>query len=323
MPNLIKKIFFPKKAKIAEIKNNFNEIKSKFLVSEDDILRSAKREIKQREMPMPVWETKLRKRTEQKMYNVYKKLEELRQEASNLKNYELANEIADFVAKLRKKHDTIRAIRESNLRKTATIDFLTQTYAFEVLKELSYRAIKRKGIHSFAFIDIDNFKAINDKLGYHFGSLVLKKFGEALNDSITNYVKDKNLVADKNYFIGRVGGDEFLIYLNLPTQNMIELLKEVDKNFVNKINSDFQLPLELRKNVPTISVGIHSLKQAENKKEYAEMREKLDELLRIAKGKAEKAENAAGFAEAIRAGNKGKIAYVDQKGEKIEFKLRK
>jgi len=272
---------------------------------------------------MPVWETKLRKRTEQKMYNVYKKLEELRQEASNLKNYELANEIADFVAKLRKKHDTIRAIRESNLRKTATIDFLTQTYAFEVLKELSYRAIKRKGIHSFAFIDIDNFKAINDKLGYHFGSLVLKKFGEALNDSITNYVKDKNLVADKNYFIGRVGGDEFLIYLNLPTQNMIELLKEVDKNFVNKINSDFQLPLELRKNVPTISVGIHSLKQAENKKEYAEMREKLDELLRIAKGKAEKAENAAGFAEAIRAGNKGKIAYVDQKGEKIEFKLRK
>lgn len=60
--------------------------------------------------------------------------------------------------------------------------------------------LEKKGI--YIFLDIDNFKAINDNFGHEGGDKVLKESAEIL----TNYFKDKALVA-------RVGGDEFNLYI--------------------------------------------------------------------------------------------------------------
>ena len=57
---------------------------------------------------------------------------------------------------------------------------------------------------ALCYIDLDDFKAFNDKYGYAKGSDVIKMTGEALP-----YAKDE--YADQQDFVGHIGGDDFLI----------------------------------------------------------------------------------------------------------------
>ncbi len=66
--------------------------------------------------------------------------------------------------------------------------------------------------HVLFIVDIDNFKAINDNLGHHFGDLVL---GEVARDLKNNFRG-----AD---IIGRIGGDEFIVFVRqLSNKAIIE-----------------------------------------------------------------------------------------------------
>ncbi len=58
-----------------------------------------------------------------------------------------------------------------------------------------------KLMHAIYFIDLDNFKTINDTLGHDFGDEILSLTGKKL----TSLVSERDMVA-------RVGGDEFLIF---------------------------------------------------------------------------------------------------------------
>ncbi len=51
-------------------------------------------------------------------------------------------------------------------------------------------------------LDIDNFKLINDTFGHTFGDTVIENFATDVKDSV-----------DENTVVGRIGGDEFLIYI--------------------------------------------------------------------------------------------------------------
>ena len=72
------------------------------------------------------------------------------------------------------------------------------------------------------FIDLDNFKEINDKYGHHMGDLILKKVGEVIRNSIR----------DLDYAF-RYGGDEFVILLF--TSN--DVLKIISQRLFKKVNS--------------------------------------------------------------------------------------
>lgn len=61
------------------------------------------------------------------------------------------------------------------------------------------------------FLDLDQFKDINDSLGHHFGDELLRRIPARLN-----------LALRKTDFVGRHGGDEFLIALHRESRHLIE-----------------------------------------------------------------------------------------------------
>jgi diguanylate cyclase (GGDEF)-like protein len=92
-----------------------------------------------------------------------------------------------------------RDIRDLSLR-----DELTHLYnrrGFYLLAEQALRLAQRSRTpFSVLFIDLDNFKQINDTLGHEMGSTFLREVAELL----ASFVRRSDVV-------GRVGGDEFVI----------------------------------------------------------------------------------------------------------------
>lgn len=88
----------------------------------------------------------------------------------------------------------------------ATTDVLTSAYNRRQLEVLLTQAIRsarrRKTVGSFIFIDVDNFKSINDNFGHDQGDRVLKQISEVLHENL----RDSDV-------IGRLGGDEFGVIL--------------------------------------------------------------------------------------------------------------
>lgn len=97
-------------------------------------------------------------------------------------------------------------LRQSNIRlaQVATLDQLTglytkQTAIFTLKKEIDYA--KRNGSQvAVCFIDMNNFKQINDRFGHTVGDTALSKVAKRLMES----VRPEDIIA-------RFGGDEFII----------------------------------------------------------------------------------------------------------------
>jgi diguanylate cyclase (GGDEF)-like protein len=65
------------------------------------------------------------------------------------------------------------------------------------------------------FMDIDQFKSINDTLGHHVGDMLLKNVAEALKKNIRRTDTATRLGNDlSDFLIARLGGDEFTILLS-------------------------------------------------------------------------------------------------------------
>ncbi len=91
------------------------------------------------------------------------------------------------------------------------------------------------------FIDIDDFKNVNDQFGHHNGDLALKELGTRLQRS----VRDSDTVA-------RIGGDEFIIVLeNIRTkENVVKVAEKV----ISRISDPFQIQDQTI--LITVSIGI-------------------------------------------------------------------
>lgn len=108
---------------------------------------------------------------------------------------------------------TARALHHfQQLESMAILDGLTNMYNRhyfdQKLREEVHRIKRREhGILTCAFIDIDNFKSINDSFGHQVGDQVLKRVAE----SIMQCIRDYDICA-------RYGGDEFIILLPSDSQ---------------------------------------------------------------------------------------------------------
>lgn len=89
----------------------------------------------------------------------------------------------------------------------ATVDTLTKAYNLGYFRECLDRAVKTHGITgepvALLFIDVDNFKTVNDTYGHMRGDQVLKAVGQAIL-----------LAIRKQDMVFRYGGDEFAVILN-------------------------------------------------------------------------------------------------------------
>lgn len=88
-------------------------------------------------------------------------------------------------------------------------------------------SINNKGANGALFvIDVDNFKAVNDNLGHLSGDKVLKSISSMLLE-----------IFFENSIIGRIGGDEFIIFLkDIKSQ---ELLYKKANELINGFRRDF------------------------------------------------------------------------------------
>src|SRR5574344_175044 len=98
---------------------------------------------------------------------------------------------------------TLEYIEEQSLLKAAHLDTLTETYRRSYfVKNVKDKLENTSEKGALIFMDVDNFKGINDKYGHSSGDIVLMKLGNCL----------KNFCKDKKAYIARSGGDEFLLY---------------------------------------------------------------------------------------------------------------
>ena len=92
-------------------------------------------------------------------------------------------------------------------------DLLNRTAAEKAYKEMQQDKDFDSG--TLLFIDVDNFKKVNDKYGHLFGDLVLVEISNILNH-YCNTLLPKNKVK-----ITRIGGDEFVVITSISEFNLI------------------------------------------------------------------------------------------------------
>lgn len=113
--------------------------------------------------------------------------------------------------------------QNTNLRKAARQDVMTKVHNRRAFYE-DIKALKATGQPLTAiFIDLDNFKNVNDRLGHVEGDLVL----QLATDFINNLLKPKHRLY-------RMGGDEFVVMTHqLSWQDICQLAHSVHKKFAD------------------------------------------------------------------------------------------
>ncbi|WP_415314007.1 GGDEF domain-containing protein [Clostridium perfringens] len=98
---------------------------------------------------------------------------------------------------------TIKKIGE-NLVKDHLTEVYNKRYIDQKFSKESNRNLKESIPTTVIMADIDSFKKVNDTYGHLVGDKILRDFAKVLNDNIR----------ENNDWIGRYGGEEFIIVLN-------------------------------------------------------------------------------------------------------------
>jgi diguanylate cyclase (GGDEF)-like protein/PAS domain S-box-containing protein len=141
---------------------------------------------------------------------------------------------------------------EEEIRNLAFFDPLTRLPNRRLLQDRLQQALASCGRSgrsgAILFIDLDNFKNLNDTLGHDIGDLLLEKVAIRLSSC----VREGDTVA-------RIGGDEFVVMLEDLSENILEAAEQVESvgnKIVAALNVSYQLGKHTYDNSPSIGATL-------------------------------------------------------------------
>jgi diguanylate cyclase (GGDEF)-like protein len=129
-------------------------------------------------------------------------------------------------------------LKELTIKDTLTNCFNRLYFEKNYIKEF-HRSRRASQPIAILFIDIDDFKEINDSLGHEVGDTILIKVAKALNTAIQR----------ETDFVARYGGDEFIAVLYNTNSQGVDLV-------IKRIKDGMEGITETEKKT-TISIGVH------------------------------------------------------------------
>lgn len=124
------------------------------------------------------------------------------------------------------------AVKERYLRRLATVDILTSLPNRRSFNHLLGRRVEesKRSSRPFAlyFVDLDNFKYVNDSLGHEAGDALLRNVAEVLTRAVGREGR-----------VSRLGGDEFTVLM--PGIGDIESAQRFGKSLVTALRASFDI----------------------------------------------------------------------------------
>lgn len=121
--------------------------------------------------------------------------------------------------------DQHKELLEYQANHDSLTDLPNRTLFMDRLNQAVHTAKRNNNKVAILFIDLDDFKEINDSLGHEIGDKVLIKFAKRMNKNM----RESDTLA-------RLGGDEFCVILNNISENKSVL------NFINKCMKSIKKP---------------------------------------------------------------------------------
>ncbi len=145
---------------------------------------------------------------------------------------------------------TQRKDAEAQIMHLAFYDPLTRLPNRRLLLDRLQQAIaasaRNQSVGALLFIDLDNFKTLNDTLGHDVGDRLLQQVAERLSSCIR-----------KNDTVARLGGDEFLVMLEALSQSQPEAATQAEaagRKILDALNQIYQI--DNHKYLGSVSIGV-------------------------------------------------------------------
>lgn len=149
---------------------------------------------------------------------------------------------------------TERKLAEEKIEQLAFYDALTglpnRRLLLDRLQLALLNAARSESISAVLFIDLDNFKDLNDTLGHDVGDMLLRQVAQRLQGS----VREADTVA-------RLGGDEFVVVLEelgTDVQLVTALAEKVGHKILLNLNHAYELNKQELLSTPSIGVALLS-----------------------------------------------------------------
>ncbi|EGW21070.1 putative bifunctional diguanylate cyclase/phosphodiesterase [Methylobacter tundripaludum] len=169
---------------------------------------------------------------------------------------------------------TITAVKDSDGTVTHYVglhtDISTRKASEEVIKQLAYydpltalpnrrllmdrlqqalaASARSKKYGALLFIDLDNFKSLNDHLGHDMGDVLLQQVAQRLIDCVR-----------EGDTVSRQGGDEFIVMLedlSGSTEEAAAKAKTIGEKIITSLNQAYQLTSHEYRNTPSIGITL-------------------------------------------------------------------
>ena len=119
------------------------------------------------------------------------------------------------MARVFNKYMALLIAKQDELRRMAEVDSLTHVASRRALEDYIVQKLNNDDIYgAFIFLDVDDFKLINDTYGHDAGDELLRQLADVINE-----------VFENKAFVGRFGGDEFVVWLDIDANTGEDYIK--------------------------------------------------------------------------------------------------